>query len=120
MALSLEEQYKHPLWQRKRYSIYQRDGWTCRACRKDCYELAAQLHAHHLYYKRDRLLWEYDDEALVTLCDDCHKKIHEDLPKLSGIIAFEIIAGNIDATDFIKKINTEFYGKRPGILVLPK
>jgi len=96
--ISSTEQYQHPLWQKKKYAIYERDGWTCRACKKDCYELAAQLHAHHLYRIRGLLLWEYDDESLVTLCKDCHDKV-SDLYKIGGIIAFKILCGEIDPID---------------------
>ena len=35
------------------------------------------LNVHHRYYVKDKLPWEYPDEALVTLCEDCHKKLHE-------------------------------------------
>ena len=103
--LSLKEQYEHPLWQHKKYRIYERDGFACRCCKKDCFELSSQLHCHHLYYKRDALIWEYDDEALVTVCGDCHSSIHSDLQKLAGIIAFKIMSGEIDVTDFTERIN---------------
>ena len=103
--LNLKEQYEHPLWQKKRYQVYNRDGFACRVCNRDCLELTAQLHCHHLYYKRDTLIWEYDDDALVTLCKGCHETIHTELPKLAGIIAFKILAGDIDVTDFTERIN---------------
>lgn len=35
-----------------------------------------QLHIHHKYYIKDRNPWEYENEALVTLCADCHQKRH--------------------------------------------
>ena len=34
------------------------------------------LHIHHQYYIKDRNPWEYEDDALVTLCADCHQKRH--------------------------------------------
>ena len=37
-----------------------------------------QLNIHHKFYISGRLAWQYENEALVTLCYDCHKKIHED------------------------------------------
>lgn len=97
--LDLREQYNHPLWQKKKYEIYNRDGFTCQACNKDCYELQAQLHAHHVYYKKNLLIWEYDDESLVTLCADCHYILHEELAKISGIIGFKMLTGRIDVCD---------------------
>lgn len=35
------------------------------------------LNIHHTYYIEGRKPWEYENEALVTLCEDCHKKRHE-------------------------------------------
>ena len=37
----------------------------------------ATLHVHHKYYIEDRYPWEYDDNALITLCSDCHSEIHK-------------------------------------------
>lgn len=112
--MTLSEQYQHPLWQRKKYAIYERDGWTCRACKKDCSKLLTQLHAHHLYRIRGLLLWEYDDETLVTLCSVCHENV-SDLYKIGGIIAFKIICGDIDPIELIvtkkknSKVKAKFY-----------
>lgn len=38
---------------------------------------AKGLNIHHQYYVKGKFPWEYDDDALVTLCEDCHKKLHE-------------------------------------------
>jgi hypothetical protein len=35
------------------------------------------LHVHHRYYLRGKKPWEYDDDALTTLCEDCHDVITE-------------------------------------------
>ena len=35
-----------------------------------------QLHIHHKYYIKDRNPWEYENDALVTLCAECHQKRH--------------------------------------------
>lgn len=40
------------------------------------------LNVHHKYYVYGKKPWEYDDEALVTLCEDCHQKRHENLVPL--------------------------------------
>lgn len=98
--LSYEEQYQHPFWRRKSNEILERDDYTCLCCKST----TKNLHVHHLYYEKEIHVWEYDNEALVTLCNDCHKNIHIDLQKLSGILAFRILAGDIDPTDFINQI----------------
>ena len=35
------------------------------------------LNIHHTYYIEGKKPWEYENEALETLCEDCHKKRHE-------------------------------------------
>ena len=35
------------------------------------------LHVHHNYYVRNRKPWEYENDALKTVCHNCHQKIHE-------------------------------------------
>jgi hypothetical protein len=36
-----------------------------------------QLHVHHKLYIQDKMPWEYDDKDLITLCNYCHQKTHE-------------------------------------------
>lgn len=35
-----------------------------------------RLNVHHKIYYRNRNLWDYQDDELVTLCEDCHHYIH--------------------------------------------
>ena len=35
-----------------------------------------RLNVHHKIYYRNRDLWDYNDDDLVTLCEDCHHYIH--------------------------------------------
>lgn len=35
------------------------------------------LNVHHTYYTKGCKPWEYENDSLVTLCEDCHKKRHE-------------------------------------------
>lgn len=35
------------------------------------------LNVHHKLYVKGRNPWEYMDEDLITLCIDCHRKVHE-------------------------------------------
>lgn len=34
------------------------------------------LNIHHEYYIRNKAPWEYEDDALVCYCNECHEKIH--------------------------------------------
>jgi len=120
--LSIEEQYQHPHWQKKRLKIFNRDKWEC-VC---CGSTNTQLHVHHLYYKKDLHIWEYDNEALITVCNKCHKILHNDLAKLSGLIAFELLAGNLDSTEIITefknylRLKKLLYGKEQKIILKDK
>lgn len=91
IALSYHEQIRHPLWQRKRLEIFNRDDFTCQICGNK----NNTLDVHHLYYVPGLLIWEYEDEALKTVCNNHHEMLTYDLPKLSGILAWDILAGKI-------------------------
>ena len=39
---------------------------------------AIELHVHHKYYVLGRLPWEYEDDALITMCHHCHWQVHQD------------------------------------------
>lgn len=60
------DKLKDPRWQQKRLRILERDEWMCQACG----DQLQMLCVHHLWY--DGEPWSVPDEALVTLCDDCH------------------------------------------------
>jgi len=76
------DQYKHPKWQKKRLEVLEHDGFTC----QNCGDKESQLHVHHGAYVKGRKMWEYDIDDLVTLCDDCHKKVHKCKDVLSAVI----------------------------------
>lgn len=35
------------------------------------------LNVHHKFYIDGRNAWEYEDDALITLCPSCHQKVHD-------------------------------------------
>ena len=64
-------------WRNKREKILYRDGYKCRWCGS-----MFDLNVHHKYYSAypNGVLakpWDYPDDALITLCKDCHKKAHQ-------------------------------------------
>ena len=92
------EQVKDPRWQRKKNSILERDGYMCRNCGND----KNTLHVHHQYYEFGKNIWDYPDESLITLCEDCHKEItqldkqiKEGLRKVEASYSKETILGAI-------------------------
>lgn len=65
-------------WYNKRDAIKKRDDNKCIYC--DCEDL---LEVHHLYYYYEKTEpWNYPDDALITVCWQCHELIHE----IDGII----------------------------------
>ena len=98
MALSYYEQLQHPLWDKKKQEILERDGFECTICGSGLHK----LEIHHLCYFPDLLIWEYDNELMVTVCKKHHQQLTYDLPKVSGLIAFECLKSNIDLLEATK------------------
>ncbi len=63
------EKFKDPRWQKKRLKILERDNFTC----QECSNQEMTLHVHHRYYKTKTDPWDYPNEALITLCEECHE-----------------------------------------------
>ena len=74
MSLEYNHLLKDKRWWRKRFEIMQRDNWKCSICGAD-YE-TSELNVHHKIYHQGLMPWEYNDEDLITLCSECHKKEH--------------------------------------------
>jgi hypothetical protein len=54
-------------WQLLQMKICQRDNWACVNCgQSDCY-----LHIHFKNVESGKKPWEYPEDALVSLCEDC-------------------------------------------------
>lgn len=68
-ASAYVELLRDPRWQKRRLEILQRDGWECLSCGTK----EKTLHVHHRKYERGKAPWEYPDEVLETLCEDCHE-----------------------------------------------
>jgi len=71
------EKLKDPRWQKIRLKVFERDQWTCQSC----YETETTLTVHHRYYLQDKEPWGYPIEALVTLCEECHREERENRPE---------------------------------------
>lgn len=62
------DKLRHPLWQKKRLEILERDKFTC----QKCWDNETELHIHHSYYKNGANPWEYENDSLSALCKYCH------------------------------------------------
>lgn len=70
--IDYKEQIKSPEWQKRRLEILKRDKFTCQACGENNKE----LHIHHIKYLKNTNYWDYPDNLLITLCDECHTAEH--------------------------------------------
>ena len=91
---------KDPRWQKKRLNILNRDEFTC----QKCFDNESTLNVHHKYYLNGNDPWDYPDEALITLCEECHKEEKEyieDLNKLIIKIKTYILSYNYNSLEHI-------------------
>lgn len=56
-------------WKKLRRQVLKRDGNSC----QDCGTVVGSMHVHHLYYTPEAAAWEYPLDALLTLCEECHR-----------------------------------------------
>jgi len=59
---------KDPRWQKLRLKIMERADFACEICK----DKEKTLHIHHRYYKSNFKPWDYPDESLLCLCENCH------------------------------------------------
>lgn len=71
--LEYREQLMTSAWKVKSAAILERDNRTCQKCGAT----GVKLNVHHKYYLENHAAWEYDDDALITLCSKCHVGIHD-------------------------------------------
>jgi len=79
--MEFKEQYKHPLWQKKRLEALESAKFICNRCFDD----EKQLHVHHKRYVSGRKIWEYEISELEVLCDDCHELAHDEKERFQQI-----------------------------------
>lgn len=73
MAKTYKEKLLDPRWQRRRLEIFNRDNFTCQKCGDN----ESTISVHHRWYAYGKEPWEYPDDILVTLCENCHKEEEE-------------------------------------------
>lgn len=91
---------------RKAYVLW-RDNYTCQQCKKK----NGILNVHHIVYRSNG---GSDDESnLITLCEDCHHKLHQGKIKLKKFISQGKKKEFKDATqmNYIKCLLIEHYPK---------
>ncbi|MBR6113795.1 MAG: HNH endonuclease [Oscillospiraceae bacterium] len=63
------------IWKRKREHILKRDHYFCRECLKYGRRRDATM-VHHIKPRRDYPELALVDSNLISLCDECHNKMH--------------------------------------------
>lgn len=105
------EQYKDPRWQKKRLEIMKRDNFTCQSCDVNY----NTLNVHHIVpYRKETKPWEYENDELITLCEDCHTKISDIIKSCNTLIMG--ICSNIDYANELHSILEELDGVHIHIL----
>jgi len=105
--MDYKEQISHPKWQKKRLEILERDEFKCRYCNNS----NSSLHVHHLVYHKNKKIWEYENNLLITYCKDCHNRWHNIKENINSYLAVDLdkleeIATLLDSVNYItpKKI----------------
>lgn len=77
-----KDQYRNPLWQKRRLEVMQYRDFTCQVCG----DTSETLNVHHKAYIKGRKVWEYENDQLECLCETCHKTAHDEKEKLLGLL----------------------------------
>ena len=85
VTMTYAQQLKHPQWQRRRLEMLTDANFEC----TDCGDKDTMLHVHHKQYFKGRMAWEYSDEELAVLCEECHAHHHKSETALKRIISAE-------------------------------
>jgi 5-methylcytosine-specific restriction endonuclease McrA len=78
--------YKDKKWRRKRLNILRRDKYECRNCKRFG-KVVTAVTVHHIYFLKDHPEWRLASWNLISLCNDCHNKMHnrsDDIPTELG------------------------------------
>lgn len=94
--MTYSEQLKHPNWQRRRLERLSDANFTCESCA----DTQKTLHVHHRRYLKGRMAWEYDDEDLCVLCEDCHEEEHEARARLNALLSHMDVASIMVMTGY--------------------
>lgn len=81
---SYSELLKDPHWQRRRLEILNRSNFTCESCESG----DKTLHVHHKLYRKGAMPWEYENQELQALCEDCHTEQHIFRERLNEAVAY--------------------------------
>lgn len=76
--MTYQEQLNDKRWKIRAIRFKGLKNMTCEFCGAKKWDFKF-LHIHHKVYKNNLMAWEYLDEDLICLCNDCHRKVHYSL-----------------------------------------
>jgi hypothetical protein len=85
------ELLRDPRWQKRRLEIMQLAEFRCEFCQEE----SKTLNVHHRIYRKGANPWDYSDNELQCLCEDCHKIQHEWMSRLNEAVA-ELDSGRLE------------------------
>lgn len=100
--MSYRDQLNDPRWERRSKEIKIRDSFRCQRCDSN-----KNLNVHHLRYERGKKAWEYKNEYLITLCNNCHLSEHHYQWLLNSKIQSMRESG-LMTDEIMKKFNVKF------------
>lgn len=107
-------EYQDERWKERAKQIRALDGHKCAIC-----GAKGELHVHHLAYPPAPFhIWDCRDDELVTLCPECHKKVHRSSSRVS-LDKYRNIIGFIDDEcneDIDIELRNEFQQKQRAAL----
>lgn len=107
--MTYSEKLQSEEWKSERLRILHRDSYTCQRCKKlgytqyftitpindeesvtmygnNVFPIDVNLHVHHKYYMSGFEPWDYEEDALISLCSECHEEVHKStsIPVFNG------------------------------------
>lgn len=107
-TMTYKEQLLHPNWQRRRLEILQRDEFRCTKCCDD----ESTLHVHHKRYVKGRMVWEYSDHELISLCHSCHSEVHAESAAMKELLARLPVDGPACSSDALSLLAGWAHGEQ--------
>lgn len=100
------QEYQDERWKERARQIRDLDGHKCAMC-----GAKGELHVHHLAYPPAPFhIWDCRDDELVTLCPECHKKVHTAISRVY-LDEHRIVCGYVTDEEIDRQIREHFRSK---------
>ena len=102
--MKYSDKLKDPRWQKKRLEIFQRDEFRC----VRCFDEENTLSIHHCAYEKGKEPWEYNNDDLLTLCQNCHDIEYSERPSIEKGLLHALRKKKFMADD-VQRISIAFH-----------